>query len=168
MLALTKIWSSILFIKLDPKCLNFQIIFQCTFPGCRDQRSTVNAIESHVRVQHLGRPETLTEEEEEEDDHDEEFYYTEIEVPTHTSPKTGMMVPPTKGIAALSLADHLDMARPAHEDPGRVGKNGQVRKVPIPARHSQQQSLLSSSLPNQTIYPSLVNGKPYNVLLSKV
>ncbi|TRY72767.1 hypothetical protein TCAL_00186 [Tigriopus californicus] len=54
-------------------------IYQCTFPGCREQRLSVESIESHVRKEHLKRPEYLTVEEDEDRDHEEEFYYTEIE-----------------------------------------------------------------------------------------
>ena len=134
------------------------MIYQCTYPGCRDQRASVRGIESHVRKEHLLKedPETLLEEGE------EEFYYTEVENistiiqpmqffspqprPSFTSTvqtngfsfgsvkeKQQSIFAPSrarsysssdstrssKQLATLSLADHLDMARPAHEDPGR-------------------------------------------------
>ena len=134
------------------------MIYQCTYPGCRDQRASVRGIESHVRKEHLLKedPERLLEEGE------EEFYYTEVENAAHqqhlqfVSPpytqsftamaqtngnpfslakerqQPGLFAPSrarsysssdstssAKHLATLSLADHLDMARPAHEDPGR-------------------------------------------------
>ena len=58
----------------------FQIMYQCTYPGCHEQRLSVDAIESHVRVEHLNRPEELDLSIDEADrDHEEEFYYTETE-----------------------------------------------------------------------------------------
>ena len=132
--------------------------YQCTYPGCRDQRASVRGIESHVRKEHLLKedPERLLEEGE------EEFYYTEVENTSSNSQKLsyfsaqqrpsftsnvqtngfsfGSMkekqqcifapsrarsysssdsTSSSKQLATLSLADHLDMARPAHEDPGR-------------------------------------------------
>ena len=55
-------------------------MYQCTYPGCHEQRLSVDAIESHVRVEHLNRPEELDLSIDEADrDHEEEFYYTETE-----------------------------------------------------------------------------------------
>ena len=51
------------------------------------------------------------------DDGEEEFYYSEVEIPS-TAPRTRAYTEPASQMANLSLADHLDMARPAHEDPG--------------------------------------------------
>ena len=51
------------------------------------------------------------------DDGEEEFYYTEVEIPS-TAPRVRAYTEPASQMANLSLADHLDMARPAHEDPG--------------------------------------------------
>ena len=51
------------------------------------------------------------------DDGEEEFYYTEVDIPS-TAPRTRAYTEPASQMANLSLADHLDMARPAHEDPG--------------------------------------------------
>ncbi|XP_059087378.1 zinc finger protein 704-like [Tigriopus californicus] len=90
-------------------------IYQCTFPGCREQRLSVESIESHVRKEHLKRPEYLTVEEDEDRDHEEEFYYTEIE-------QSHPLEAPFTHLASLSLADHFDMARPPHEDPNRFRK----------------------------------------------
>ena len=75
---------------------------------------SVRAIEAHVRKEHLGRPENHP-----QDDGEEEFYYTEVEVPS-VAPRTRAYTEPASQMANLSLADHLDMARPAHEDPGFV------------------------------------------------
>ena len=65
---------------------------------------SVEAIESHVRSEHGA------------DEKEEEFYYTEVENSDAASAASGEGL-----VAALSLADHLDMARPAHEDPDRGG-----------------------------------------------
>ena len=55
-------------------------MYQCTYPGCHEQRLSVDAMESHVRVEHLNRPEELDLSIDEADrDHEEEFYYTETE-----------------------------------------------------------------------------------------
>lgn len=71
-----------------------RIVFQCTWPSCLKITSTCEAIEAHVRNEHL--KDKICE------DAEEEFYYTEVEMGL-TSP------PPT--------LSHRDMARPFHEDP---------------------------------------------------
>jgi hypothetical protein len=133
----------------------------------------VDSMESHVRVEHLNRPEELDLSIDEADrDHEEEFYYSETEVDIdhfklqHSQQQ--MQHPPSRRMASLSLADHLDMARPAHEDPG--GPRHQQPPIVLMAssaaakrrvHHSaigasgqqQQQSLLSRSLPNQSSMP---------------
>merc|ERR1712018_84862 len=60
-----------------------RVTYQCTYPGCRDQRASVRGIESHVRKEHLLKedPERLLEEGE------EEFYYTEVENTSTNSQK---------------------------------------------------------------------------------
>lgn len=89
-----------------------KVVYQCTYPGCRiAAMKSVRSIESHVRKEHLNRSEDHP------DDGEEEFYYTEVEIPT-TQPRTRAYTEPASQMANLSLADHLDMARPAHEDPG--------------------------------------------------
>lgn len=170
-----------------------RVTYQCTYPGCRDQRASVRGIESHVRKEHLMKedPERLLEEGE------EEFYYTEVENPIHSQPlqffspqqfnttinsngfsfgstkekPPGIFAPSrarsysssdstssAKQLATLSLADHLDMARPAHEDPGRGAivistnfNSSSVARAPrsilVPSsRHSSGGSNNSSSL----------------------
>lgn len=133
-----------------------KIIYQCTFPGCREHRTEVEAIESHVRVEHLQRPEVIDNDDEDRD-HEEEFYYTEIELDGTDAP--------LKHLASLSLADHWDMARPPHEDPNRAKRAYNKYVVP----HSTA-SLLSKSLPTHstinvplTIAPSM--GSPGKVIL---
>ena len=85
-------------------------------------------------------------------DHEEEFYYTEVEHP------------PLAPMAKLSLADHLDMARPAHEDPGQ-GHRLMMTGVPIRKKHViRNEMILSRSLPTSsvtmpvTIAPSVMVG----------
>jgi len=88
-----------------------KVVYQCTYPGCRIAAvKSIRAIESHVRKEHLGRAENHP------DDGEEEFYYTEVEIP-NVLPRTRAYTEPASQMANLSLADHLDMARPAHEDP---------------------------------------------------
>eukprot|EP00095_Tigriopus_kingsejongensis_P006543 maker-scaffold515_size150689-snap-gene-0.29 protein:Tk06543 transcript:maker-scaffold515_size150689-snap-gene-0.29-mRNA-1 annotation:"zinc finger protein 704-like" len=137
-------------IRLKP-----MIIYQCTFPGCREQRITVDSIEAHVRTEHLKRPEKLVGGDEDRD-HEEEFYYTEIE-PTGNS----YLDAPFTHLASLSLAEHLDMVRPPHEDPTQ----GFRRWIT-----SEANSGLSKSLPTRnplavplTIAPSL--GSPGKLIL---
>ncbi len=161
-------------------------IYQCTYPGCHERRSTVDSIESHVRVEHLNRPEELDLSVDEADrDHEEEFYYTETEVTEEewsrmaAPQQTFQPPPPSRRMASLSLADHLDMARPAHEDPSGSGSSPSVGKQFRPAaavtvvrrkaHHSAvggtgsgqtQQSLLSRSLPNQSSMPIAIAPSP--------
>lgn len=71
-----------------------RIVFQCTWPSCLKSTSTCEAIEAHVRNEHLRDRVLHTGE--------EEFYYTEIEL--------GLVSPPP-------TLSHRDMARPPHEDP---------------------------------------------------
>ena len=88
-----------------------KVVYQCTYPGCRIAAvKSIRAIEAHVRKEHLGRAENHP------DDGEEEFYYTEVEIP-NVLPRTRAYTEPASQMANLSLADHLDMARPAHEDP---------------------------------------------------
>ena len=88
-----------------------KVVYQCTYPGCRVAAvKSVRAIEAHVRREHLKRPDDHP------DDGEEEFYYTEVEIPS-TAPRARAYTEPATQMANLSLADHLDMARPAHEDP---------------------------------------------------
>merc|ERR1719219_677061 len=93
-----------------------KVVYQCTYPGCRIAAvKSIRAIEAHVRKEHLGRPDDHP-----DDDGEEEFYYSEIEIPSTAKPRTRAYTEPASQMANLSLADHLDMARPAHEDPGFV------------------------------------------------
>lgn len=90
------------------------MVYQCTYPGCRIAAvKSIARIEAHVRREHLGRNDDHP------DDGEEEFYYTEVEIPS-TAPRVRAYTEPASQMANLSLADHLDMARPAHEDPGFV------------------------------------------------
>ena len=120
-------------------------VYRCTYRGCGEQHVSVQTMEAHVRKDHLLKddPERLLE------DGEEEFYYTEIEDDSlsklPSSPQqllfqqqqqqavaAGQYLPirarsyssssassSVSHLASLSLVDHLDMARPAHEDPGR-------------------------------------------------
>ena len=89
-----------------------KVVYQCTYPGCKTAAvKSVRAIEAHVRREHLNRSDDHY-----PDDGEEEFYYTEVEIPS-TTPRARAYTEPASQMATLSLADHLDMARPAHEDP---------------------------------------------------
>ena len=67
----------------------------------------------------------------EEDDHEEEFYYNEVEVPVaraalcKAADKSLVIQPVAKPV----LCDHMDMARPPHENP----EYGSGAKSPAPA-----------------------------------
>jgi len=99
-----------------------RVIFQCTYPGCREEKTDVASIEAHVRMCHLNR-----EADDQFDDGEEEFYYTEVEVAPPPPPRVRSYSHSV--VFDLSLADHLDMARPPHEDPGLA-----TRTIAIPSR----------------------------------
>ena len=112
-----------------------QTIYQCTWPGCQVRKELCDDIEAHVREQHLRRAAPANRE---DDDHEEEFYYTEIDIPLQ------IYQPPNKAVckklvlsppeaqdatatspnapAAPLLSDHMDMARPPHENPEYGGR----------------------------------------------
>jgi len=123
-------------------------IYQCTWPGCKTQKQLCEEIERHVREKHLRRP---APQRPEDDDHEEEFYYNEIEVPvrsqvgkqqqagggSHTVAKlmgggdqpTNLVVHKTRPTTVLTacppapvISDHMDMARPPHENPEYGGR----------------------------------------------
>ena len=125
-----------------------QTIYQCTWPGCKTQKQLCEDIERHVREKHLRRP---APQRPEDDDHEEEFYYNEIEVPvrsqvgkqqqagggSHTVAKlmgggdqpTNLVVHKTRPTTVLTacppapvISDHMDMARPPHENPEYGGR----------------------------------------------
>lgn len=109
-----------------------QTIYQCTWPGCLVRRELCDAIEAHVREEHLRKEAPVNRE---EDDHEEEFYYTEIDIPlqiyqpTKVVAKKLVLAPPqeqdqeeSSAPAAPLLADHMDMARPPHENPEYGGR----------------------------------------------
>ena len=99
------------------------ILYQCTYPGCQVEKRDVASIEAHVRLCHLNR-----EAEDQFDDGEEEFYYTELEVAPPPPPRVRSYSHSV--VFDLSLADHLDMARPPHEDPGFTS----TRMIAIPSR----------------------------------
>jgi hypothetical protein len=108
-----------------------QTIYQCTWPGCSVRRELCDDIESHVREKHLRRAAPTNRE---EDDHEEEFYYTEVDIPLQIYQPTNkavckklVLAPPSPEQAAAApaaplLSDHMDMARPAHENPEYGGQ----------------------------------------------
>ncbi|GIY82835.1 zinc finger protein 704 [Caerostris extrusa] len=88
-----------------------KVVFQCTWPGCGQQYDECDRVERHVRTQHLqtiGDALDL-----EGSDHEEEFYYTEMEVESPSSP----FLQGSIYSSSVPTLSHLDMARPAHEDP---------------------------------------------------
>jgi len=113
------------------KTEHVQTIYQCTWPGCHVRRQVCEDIEQHVRELHLGKAPPITAE---EDDREEEFYYTEIDIPLISQPQCQQPspdsvisepVPPTtpsstSEVPTPLLADHMDMARPPHENPEYV------------------------------------------------
>ena len=86
-----------------------------------------------MREQHLRRAAPANRE---EDDHEEEFYYTEIDIPLQIyqptnkavckklvlSPPEAQDVTSANAPAAPLLSDHMDMARPPHENPEYGGR----------------------------------------------
>jgi len=112
----------------DKKTDRVQTIYQCTWPGCHVRKDLCEDIERHVREKHLRRPAPATPE---EDDHEEEFYYNEVEVPVaraalcKAADKSLVIQPVAKPV----LCDHMDMARPPHENP----EYGSGAKSPAPA-----------------------------------
>merc|ERR1719370_644631 len=130
------------------KTEHVQTIYQCTWPGCDVRKELCDDIESHVREQHLRRAAPASHE---EDDREEEFYYTEIDIPlcvygqapqicnptpvtqdtdinnlqqkTQTTETLIIHNPPTlTATPAPLLSDHMDMARPPHENPEYGGR----------------------------------------------
>jgi len=124
-----------------------KVVYQCTYPGCRVAAvKSVRAIEAHVRREHLKRPDDHP------DDGEEEFYYTEVEIPS-TAPRARAYTEPATQMANLSLADHLDMARPAHEDPTStmVAARGFRNKMrTLSGGHKSGNSLLISQQQQQS------------------
>merc|ERR1719336_829841 len=133
----------------NKKTEQVQTIYQCTWPGCKTQKQLCEDIERHVREKHLRRP---APQRPEDDDHEEEFYYNEIEVPVRSGPKqqqqsgsgvshsvanlVGESDQPTNLVVQKSgpstvvtacpqapiISDHMDMARPPHENPEYGGR----------------------------------------------
>jgi len=117
------------------KTEHVQTIYQCTWPGCQVRKELCDDIEAHVREQHLRRAAPANRE---EDDHEEEFYYTEIDIPLQIYQPTNKAVckklvlspPEAQEASATSpnappaplLSDHMDMARPPHENPEYGGR----------------------------------------------
>eukprot|EP00096_Caligus_rogercresseyi_P010013 TRINITY_DN3518_c0_g1_i2.p1 TRINITY_DN3518_c0_g1~~TRINITY_DN3518_c0_g1_i2.p1 ORF type:complete len:400 (+),score=99.81 TRINITY_DN3518_c0_g1_i2:427-1626(+) len=139
-----------------------KVIYQCTYPGCSERRDSINSIEAHVRRLHLNRPDPHSSDVR---DHEEEFYYTEFEVEQE---ENNVSSPVKNGFfdyysfrGSASLVDHLDMARPAHEDPGT---STAVRFTPHGFSSS---AAISSYLP--TIAPrTRSNTMPMTIASSKV
>lgn len=114
------------------KTEHVRTIYQCTWPGCDQQEELCQTMEHHVRKAHLGREDPSGPE---EDDREEEFYYTEIDIPMSVTvhcedggdqmeqdePGQLMMAypqPPTPTVTPTPAPfDHMDMARPPHENP---------------------------------------------------
>ncbi len=111
-----------------------RILYQCTWRGCHTTMDVCSDMERHIRRRHLHLPDPVSEE---DNEHEEEFYYTEIELPINlaTPPPSSKPNPAKKkrhsgpassagattsllAAAALPiLSDHMDMARPPHENP---------------------------------------------------
>ncbi|CAH1368303.1 unnamed protein product [Tenebrio molitor] len=113
-----------------------RIVFQCTWPYCLKITNTCEAIEAHVRNEHLTDHVV--------DAREEEFYYTEIEQ-SLTSP------PPT--------LSHRDMARPPHEDPDYQRQLvGSIRQTlfsgPTPIPQSPHKLLKLSPRPHSPKMPA--------------
>jgi hypothetical protein len=152
------------------KTEHVRIIYQCTWPGCNSTMDVCADIERHIRRRHLNVADPLSEE---DNEHEEEFYYNEIEVPLNLTPAKSVAVkkmrhsgpiatyhappPSTTSLLAAAaalpvLADHMDMARPAHENPEYYGSgykhNAVSFQAPAPPQHqpSQQHPVASEQL----------------------
>jgi len=118
------------------KTEHVQTIYQCTWPGCDVRKELCDDIEAHVRELHLRREAPTNPE---EDDHEEEFYYTEIDIPlqiyqppcktvctklplSSQVPIEEQLSPDADPANGPSLSDHMDMARPPHENPEYGGR----------------------------------------------
>jgi len=122
------------------KTEHVQTIYQCTWPGCDVRRDLCEDIERHVREFHLRR---ATPSNSDQDDREEEFYYTEIDIPLQVFSQPtpieplehmpanlsshlveGMINTDLGGvtITAPLISDHMDMARPPHENPEYTGR----------------------------------------------
>ncbi|KAI9565804.1 hypothetical protein GHT06_009599 [Daphnia sinensis] len=135
-----------------PSPSQVRTIYQCTWPGCSTTTDNCEAIESHVRLVHLG-PRQI---DEEISDHEEEFYYTEVEeeVDEEIADQPPTILPPKAEVVESSVAQsqsfqeqhpgwmasspptmsHMDMARPPHEDPEYQRALMKARPIAIPAR----------------------------------
>jgi len=132
------------------KTEHVQTIYQCTWPGCDVRRELCDDIESHVREQHLRRAAPANHEE--DDREEEFYYTEidiplqlapQICNPTPASQDTNNISnslqqktqqtttetliihnnPPTlTATPAPLLSDHMDMARPPHENPEYGGR----------------------------------------------
>ncbi|XP_076349839.1 zinc finger protein 704-like isoform X2 [Tachypleus tridentatus] len=101
---------------VSDKCKT-QVLFQCTWPGCRQLYDTCESIEQHVRTVHLGR---TKQQKTDLNDHEEEFYYTEIEVKKEScssSPEMDGLEDPLSLTTCTPTISHLDMSKPPEENP---------------------------------------------------
>jgi len=146
----------------EKKTERVQTIYQCTWPGCHVRKDLCPDIERHVREKHLRRPAPSRPE---DDDHEEEFYYNEIDIPLHTSQPqqhkpVSLCKPPPAHVAADKtlvispsskiptggrsqapiISDHMDMARPPHENP----EYGGARAI-LPANSPAYATIISSN-----------------------
>ncbi|KAF7989733.1 hypothetical protein HCN44_008407 [Aphidius gifuensis] len=119
------------------------MVFQCTWPGCFEIRTTCTLIEQHVREGHLGLKKFKQDQKDGEDcdmsDHEEEFYYQEVSIDHMSSPPT---------------MSHRDMARPPHEDP-EYQKMLRLETIPV-SKNTDNSPIVTSpttptTLPNNTI-----------------
>lgn len=149
----------------DPTAKRFKtehvrIIYQCTWPRCGIKMDICSDMERHVRSQHLMKQKN----EEQDLEGEEEFYYTEIEVPLVTElPSNNILLRPkslfsssapsnsssASTAAALilqnlpsNLADHMNMARPPHENPEyNFHQNSSFTVNTRPAHHQPRRPL---------------------------
>ncbi|XP_076361718.1 zinc finger protein 395-like isoform X1 [Tachypleus tridentatus] len=143
-----------------------QLVFQCTWPGCRRQYDTCKDIEKHVRTLHLRQ---YKQQGIELNDHEEEFYYTEIEkeidVENQLSPSPssetngieGLISPlPTIYTSMAPTLSHLDMVKPPEENPEFKCQQEQCSKS-SPINIPQGQTSVIQWYPHHSYAASLPN-----------
>ncbi|KAH9491602.1 hypothetical protein Btru_031013 [Bulinus truncatus] len=103
------------------------IVYKCTWRGCKESSTTRNGIERHIRREHFNRDSDL-----ELTDNEEDFHYTEINVSTQ------MINTMTKSFAAMNTSSQSpsDEHRKHHASEDCIS-NGTVSNTPAISQNSQ-------------------------------
>ena len=96
---------------------------------------------------------------EEDNDHEEEFYYTELEIPLfETSTLKRQSNNNNKGTPTM-LSDHMDMARPPHENPEYYRPRSASASIPYCSTTPHHRIAVHSGLPQQMYNPTAANSR---------